>query len=585
LLKIQELNETGALLKMIKYLSKFAVTFVVHGGELQIKSLMLAASLRKYWPLNIDLIACMPPGNNIPVLHDAFKNALGVRIVEVSNPIADGDYPIGNKLLCLDVETEADRVIFLDSDIIALQKVSDLELTKNFGQGFVAKPADLATFKANPDVWNDIYRACDAEMPGYFITATTSGEKMPPYFNAGLISVKANSGFGRSWSECAKKIEQMPDVRARRRNLDQIALPVAAAKSGQNCNLIGEDWNYPAHLKPLPNSLPKLCHYHWPEVIAREPSLLDAVEELTARVPQITECAQSEENWYTLVRRTCAKRTRQRPRNLPIGVITGIPRSGTSYLCALLHELKDHVVINEPAEVFTPLNQEAPGHRTACYYLALRRRILDGEAVENKTKGGKIIEDTAHLDVRTAAPISIEREDFALWTKNTIAYLNRLPYLLEAIPEAKFIACVRHPVDTIASWSRTFLHLRNADVERFPIGYPTDPFLSSVQRAKLAEIAACHDLPRRRAMLWNYLAEIILQHQDRLIIVRLEDLAVDPAIAQDAFAVAQKGINASTPVLAPRFLPGQTTDAGLDEYIDGEFLAALGYRNAASQDK
>jgi hypothetical protein len=288
---------------MIKYLTKFAVTFVVHGGELQIKSLILAASLRKYWPSNIDLVACIPVGNESPVLYDTFQNALGVRIVEVSNPIIDGDYPIGNKLLCLDVETEADRVIFLDSDIIALQKVSDLELTKNFGQGFVAKPADLATFKANPDVWREIYRACDSEMPSYFVTATTSGEKMSPYFNAGVISVEANSGFGRSWSECAKKIEQISDVRAKRRNLDQIALPVAATKSGQNFNLIGEDWNYPAHLKPLPNSLPNLCHYHWPEIIAREPALIEAVKELKACVPQIAECAQSEEKWRSLHQR------------------------------------------------------------------------------------------------------------------------------------------------------------------------------------------------------------------------------------------------------------------------------------------
>lgn len=279
---------------------KFAVAFVVHGGELQIKSLILAASLRKYWPPNIDLVACIPIDNKSPVLYDTFKNALGVRMVEVSNPITDGDYPIGNKLLCLDVETEADRVIFLDSDIIALQSVSNFELAKNFGQGFVAKPADLATFKANPDVWREIYRACDSEMPGYLITATTSGEKMSPYFNAGVISVEANSGFGRSWSECAKKIEQMPDVPAKRPHLDQIALPVAAANSGQNFNLIGEDWNYPAHLKPLPNPLPKLCHYHWPEIIAREPALIDAVEELKARVPQIAECAQSEEKWRFL---------------------------------------------------------------------------------------------------------------------------------------------------------------------------------------------------------------------------------------------------------------------------------------------
>jgi hypothetical protein len=215
-------------------------------------------------------------------------------------------------------------------------------------------------------------------------------------------------------------------------------------------------------------------------------------------------------------------------RNFSDGVITGIPRSGTSYLCRLLNNLPEHVAINEPADIFSPLTQKAPGQRIACYYRDLRRRILDGEPIENKTDGGQIISDTAKLDVRTSAPIPVQTEDFMIWTKNTLAYLNRLPQLLNAMPEATFVACVRHPVDTISSWARTFPHLRDADVERFPVGYPSDPLLSPLQREQLAVIAACADLQRRRAMLWNYLASIILQHSERLIIVRLEDLAENP---------------------------------------------------------
>jgi len=87
---------------------------------------------------------------------------------------------------------------------------------------------------------------------------------------------------------------------------------------------------------------------------------------------------------------------------------------------------------------------------------------------------------------------------------------------------------VRHPVDTIDSWTRTFPHLRDADVEKFPAGYPTDPLLSPTQKGKLSAVADCTDLPRRRAMLWNYLATLILEHRDRLVIVRLEDLAENP---------------------------------------------------------
>ncbi len=139
----------------------------------------------------------------------------------------------------------------------------------------------------------------------------------------------------------------------------------------------------------------------------------------------------------------------------------------------------------------------------------------------------------------------VVREDFTLWTKNTLAYLNRLPHLLEAMPEATFIACVRHPADTIASWSRTFPHLRDADVEKFPIGHPMDPFLSSEQREELAEIAACHELPRRRALLWNYLTSIILQNRARLVVVRLEDLARNPQFFLKNALATSASLNAS----------------------------------------
>ena len=39
---------------------KFAVCFCVHSGELEIKALLLAASLRKHWPATVELIACVP---------------------------------------------------------------------------------------------------------------------------------------------------------------------------------------------------------------------------------------------------------------------------------------------------------------------------------------------------------------------------------------------------------------------------------------------------------------------------------------------------------------------------------------------
>ena len=567
---------------------KLAVAFVVHRGELEMKALLLAASLRKHWPATVELIACVPQDPRFgPLSTNAARiiDSLGVRVTSVSNPIG-ADYPIANKLLCLDVETGADRILFLDSDILALTDVTEQDLVTFFGDGLVAKPADLATFKADQEKWQTIYGTCGAKMPELTVTATTSGEAMTPYFNAGVVAVDANSGFSRLWSECAARIDQLPDIPSKRPHLDQIALPVAAAQSGEKINFLGEEWNFPAHLRPLPSRLPKLCHYHWPEVVEREPALLDAAVELTAGTPDLTAILESDEKWRGVFRKMQPRRSTPRPKRLPVGVITGIPRSGTSYLCRLLHALPGHVVINEPSEIFAPLKKTAPGHRLACYYRDLRRRILDGEPVENKTDASGIIADTAKGDVRTKAPIAVESDDFMLWTKNTLAYLNRLPQLLDAMPEATFVACVRHPVDTIASWARTFPHLRDADVERFPVGSPSDPLLSPTQREQLAVIAACTDLPRRRALLWNYLANIILEHEDRLIIVRLEDLAAAPDETRQQLATAGRQGNSSQRLGSDRNSPLRL--AGTEPLADTcsdvwqDAATALGYRSPSS---
>ena len=582
---------------------KFAVCFCIHSGELESKALLLAASLRKYWPPSLELIACMPQdprfgglSTNAPRILDS----LGVRVTSVVNPIG-ADYPIANKLSCLDVATEADRIIFLDSDILALTDVTEQDLVTFFGEGFVAKPADLATFGGDRDKWQSIYQACGAEVPELTLRATTSGESMAPYFNAGVIAVEANSGFGRLWSECAARIDQIPDIPSKRPFLDQIALPVAAAQSGEQTKLLNEDWNFPAHLRPLPLIVPRLCHYHWPEVIKREPALLDAVEDLTTRTPELARILRCDRKWRGVLRKMTGSRERSpaqrwlrrfgraqpqrstpRSKRLPVGVITGIPRSGTSYLCRLLYAQPDHVVINEPSEIFAPLKKAAPGHGLACYYRDLRRRILDGEPVENKTDDSGIIADTAKRDVRTKARIAVESDDFMLWTKNTLTYLSRLPQLLDAMPEATFVACVRHPIDTIDSWARTFPHLRDADVESFPVGSPSDPLLSPAQREQLAVIAACTDLPRRRALLWNYLANIILEHRDRLVIVRLEDLADAPDETLQQLAFAGRPDNSgrrrgSGPQNSPLRLAGTepATDACSDIWHDA--ATAFGY--------
>jgi hypothetical protein len=93
------------------------------------------------------------------------------------------------------------------------------------------------------------------------------------------------------------------------------------------------------------------------------------------------------------------------------------------------------------------------------------------------------------------------------------------------------IACIRHPLDTIASWKSSFPHLAQAAVTDFPVGQVNDPFLSPWQQARLQEIAATTSLAVKRALLWCYLAECLLMQRADLILIHYETLVCQPVTA------------------------------------------------------
>jgi hypothetical protein len=118
--------------------------------------------------------------------------------------------------------------------------------------------------------------------------------------------------------------------------------------------------------------------------------------------------------------------------------------------------------------------------------------------------------------------------DFVLGVKATIAFLSRLRQLRQMMPASRFVACVRNPFDTIASWKASFPHLRDADIRGRTIGHPADEALTAAQRAELTRIELLPDIAFRRAAWWRYLAELILDSVDEVTLVRYEDLVAQP---------------------------------------------------------
>ena len=532
---------------------KYCFTFICQQGVIEIQSLLLAASLKRFLCCEYELVAAVPTpaekwgAPDISTLQQLEE--MGVRIVHITNEI-DPNYPIGNKISCLRIHTEADKIIFIDSDMLCLREFND---HSRFAIPFNAKPADLTTFATDVETWQRVYAAAHAVMPRLRMPVTVSGDFTPPYFNAGFIAVQRGIDFGDAWLDCCKRIDSDPDIPNKRPWLDQIALPVALQKLGISYDCLDESYNYPAHLRPLnANRLPYFCHYHFPEIIRREPVLNRLVQEFADNYPAIGKILSSKQEWAILLQqyRPAGKLSlfsrfirskKAQPSPPPDLIITGIPRSGTSFLCNLLHRIENCVVINEPTEIFEPLINQSVPWGIATFYKDIRRDILDGKPIKNKLLEGKVVEDTLIKDEITTYIPKVTTPDFILATKNTLTYLARLNAIQRAMPHARFVTCVRNPIDTIASWKTSFEHLKEADIKSFPCGHPHDPWLSGRQRKAVLYILSVEDAAERRAVLWRYLAELILTQSKNLILVQYEELVENPVIVLKHILKGWKG--------------------------------------------
>jgi hypothetical protein len=210
-------------------------------------------------------------------------------------------------------------------------------------------------------------------------------------------------------------------------------------------------------------------------------------------------------------------------------VITGLPRSGTSYFCTALHNMRDCVAINEPEEIFAHLSDTGPPWGMPRYYAQLRDDIVAGRAIVNKMRDGRFIEDTAEGIHEERYVPAVAGPGFLLATKNTLAYLARLPLLEQSMPGVTCVACIRNPVDTVASWKGTFDHLSAAAVRNFRAGYAGDERLSPAARERVGEIDMEPRLERRRALLWRHLA-LLVEEAGAFVsaVIRYERLVTDP---------------------------------------------------------
>jgi len=477
---------------------RYAFVFVCQAGELEIKALLLAASLKRFLRCDYELIAALPtPASTWGDLASETRELLqqlGVRIEPIVNPI-DPDYKIGNKLACFDVPTRADRIVFLDSDILCLR---DLGAPDCLDVPFAAKPADLRTFAAGAETWEPLYAAAGVDLPRLRLPTTVSGEFGLAYFNSGVIFADADRELGKAWIECARTLLQEPSMREQRHWLDQVSLAVAVHKLGLAYSGLDERFNFPAHLKPVPDELPFFCHYHWPRIVAREPLLRDLVRDLAREHPAIAGRMAGNAEWNGLLHASppssAPRRSVEHAASAATTVlIAGIPGSGADELLQLLRASERCTIHDQPAELAPALAASAPPWELAAYVRDVQR---DHPATDIVVIGSKL------------------------------PFLCRLDALKRVLPDARLVVCVRNPFDTIAQWKT----MPPGELDA-AIGWAAgsvDQWAAAHEVAALRRIADLRDAAEKRAAWWWWLAQRALAHAHGVAAVRYGDLIADP---------------------------------------------------------
>ena len=258
--------------------------------------------------------------------------------------------------------------------------------------------------------------------------------------------------------------------------------------------------------------------------------------------------------------------------------VTGIPRSGTSLMAHLLDQLPNIVILNEPLQV-PQLFEDASLETFFSAYVTWRTRIANGEAVENQCVGNAVVSDTWPDGERRLYVPTVTQDDFVLGTKNPLAYLTRLQTIRRVFPGAHILILVRHPYYTIGSWKRTFPHLRDATIRESAVF----KFADEWQRRHLGELAVIEDSSIRRASLWKYLATQITACAEPDMVIRYEDLIVNPSQylrqTYERF-FSNTGINAVPPLMTRNEIYRDTIDENEKfciRSICGDSAAGFGY--------
>lgn len=260
------------------------ICFVCQAGPIEPKAVLLAASLRTYFPSDLELIAAHPPlAGPLKLEVEQALSDLDVRIVPIRNPFS-ANYPIGHKFAALALVAGPDMGFFLDSDMLAMGA------PPAWPSGLGLVPASNNHFERT--AWEYAYAKFGLAVPPAIAPTLVTQETTAPYYNSGMIAVPGEiaSWLAMTWIETAARIDEDPGVPThdKRTHLSQLALPIAARRLGLEVEALHFRWNFPGWAWVLEGEeTPYLFHYQSWERLRAEAPCREAIQKSANLLPSV----------------------------------------------------------------------------------------------------------------------------------------------------------------------------------------------------------------------------------------------------------------------------------------------------------
>jgi hypothetical protein len=194
-------------------------------GESELDSLLLAESLRSFG----GALAVNPLWVLVPAQQESLSDDTQVKLAQLDASIISLDldpdffkFPFAAKVAAAAaIETQAldqtERLVYMDRDTIVLQEPPEFLISPEISLGYRPVHHQLigSTWGSALDsFWRLIYQVCDVPEENLFPMLTHTGEKIRPYFNAGIYIIRPENGLLNQWQEVFLKWYREPHFKA-----------------------------------------------------------------------------------------------------------------------------------------------------------------------------------------------------------------------------------------------------------------------------------------------------------------------------------------------------------------------------------